>query len=285
MLTRWPIELRHWLGSATLLGLMLEAEGLFVRMCLDQWEHGACRPEEAFWKAAHGHRSHSWSSAWLSCRSLFVERPEGLVHPRVARDRERALREIEAKVDGGRKGNRARWERGKADSGGGGRVSDRSATGDPSLTRLSASASASVVKTPQPPAGGGFSLEEIPPGLRTDEFLGLWRRWCAHRAQRRAEDPRAAAWTPAVRQRQLERLEKVGAAGACGRLDVALTSGWAQLWKPNMREPAAPPAPPPDPVPEWKREGFPNRAAWSAHWDQVHRNRPQLARGARAGDP
>lgn len=112
VLTRWSIEIHRWLGSDTLRGLSLAAEGLFVRLALDQWEHGAAKPEFAKWKRAHGGRTDDFRAVWdeIVCPGLFEETPLGLVHPGVALDRIRCIDEIRAKIRGAKDaiGTRAR---------------------------------------------------------------------------------------------------------------------------------------------------------------------------------
>lgn len=170
VLTRWSIVVRDWLGSDTLRALSLEAEGLYLRLCLDQWEHGAARPEESRWRSAHAHRCADWSTAWRSACALFTLTDAGLVNERVARDRERAIREISAKTEAARNTNRKRRGRPKkADSDAQRTLTERSADAHPSLTHPSASASASASLRdaptehlpPHPPPGGADKKRRI----------------------------------------------------------------------------------------------------------------------------
>lgn len=100
VLTRWSIQVRDWLGSDTLRGMSLEAEALFLRLCLDQWEHGAARPEKERWRKVHGNRCSDFEVSWAEASAPFQLTPLGLVHPRVARDRELCIGQITAKIRG-----------------------------------------------------------------------------------------------------------------------------------------------------------------------------------------
>ncbi len=133
VLTRWSIQVRDWLGSDTLRGMSLEAEALFLRLCLDQWEHGAARPEKERWRKVHGNRCSDFETAWNEASAPFQVTPLGLVHPRVARDREVAIQQIEAKVRGARRTNEAKRTH-----------SERSPHAERALSGFSASASASA---------------------------------------------------------------------------------------------------------------------------------------------
>lgn len=151
VLTRWPIYVRDWLGSDTLRALSGDAEMLFVRMCLDQWEHGVCSPDEERWRSAHAHRCADWSRAWRQACALFVRSDAGLVNARVARDRLKAVGEISAKVRAAVETNAKRRNKPrkvkKADKDAertlSVTLSERSPDAHPTLKPLSASASAS----------------------------------------------------------------------------------------------------------------------------------------------
>lgn len=151
VLTRWPIYVRDWLGSDTLRALSGDAEMLFVRMCLDQWEHGVCSPDEERWRSAHAHRCADWSRAWRQACALFVRSDAGLVNARVARDRLKAVGEISAKVRAAVETNAKRKNKPrkvkKADKDAertlSVTLSERSPDAHPTLKPLSASASAS----------------------------------------------------------------------------------------------------------------------------------------------
>lgn len=163
VLTRWPIYVRDWLGSDTLRALCGDAEMLFVRMCLDQWEHGVCSPDEERWRSAHAHRCADWSRAWRQASALFTRSDTGLVNARVARDRERSAGEISAKVRAAVETNAKRAAKPrkakKADRDAERTLSvthsERSPDAHPTLKPPSASASASSSESDQTP---------LPPG-------------------------------------------------------------------------------------------------------------------------
>lgn len=154
-LTRWSIVVRDWLGSDTLRGMSAEAECLFLRLCLDQWEHGFARSSEAFWKGAHAHRMRDWCGAWSEATAHFQKTPEGLVHPRVAKDREESLVQVTKLSAMGTKAAQDRWNR----------VRDADRIGGASTPNHSASASASASgsqNSPPPPPGAEPQVAPLP---------------------------------------------------------------------------------------------------------------------------
>lgn len=165
-LTRWSIVVRDWLGSDTLRGMSAEAECLFLRLCLDQWERGAARPDKDMWKRSHGYRMHDFDRAWSEAVAAFQVRPEGLVHPRVECDRATSIGEIEAKAHGAKEAaaNRNRSQQGRFTTRTSPGVLDVSSSTPPAIHQVSpssasASASASSVTTSLRSVAAGASDE------------------------------------------------------------------------------------------------------------------------------
>lgn len=197
VLTRWSITVRDWLGSETLRGLSAEAECLFLRLCLDQWEHGAARHDKEFWRRAHAHRTLQFDGAWQQASSLFTLTPDGLVHARVKADRERAEAEIRAKVDAAARTNKARSQRAKVGSDAKRALSVRSSDAERALMPPSASASASASveePTPTPPEEGLF--DDHPEGFNRKPDKPKTKQ----RASKPEPDIPASLDTPQVRQ-------------------------------------------------------------------------------------
>lgn len=110
VLTRWPVIVRDWLGSDTLRSMSAEAEALFLRLCLDQWEHGFACADRERWCRAHAHRMRDFDSAWAQACAPFANTEQGLVHPRVARDRSEQIEAVRVRQEMGSKAATARWE-------------------------------------------------------------------------------------------------------------------------------------------------------------------------------
>lgn len=243
VLTRWSLNIRDYVGSDTLRGMCGDAEMLFVRIGLDQMEHGYARGEEEFWRSAHAHRCADWSRAWRQASALFTSSEHGLRNERIARDRERAISEIQAKSNAARSTNEKRRGRPKKDDSHAQRtLSVRSPHAGGSLKSPSASDSDSA---------SGESASHSPPTPRempfkSAEFAALWERWEAHRRHKKAK------LTPETAGSQLAKLAKEGERQATIRLNRSIDNGWTGLWFPEDPKPlpdpqapsqAAPPAP------------------------------------------
>ena len=142
VLTRWAINIQAWLGSATLQAMSMEGEALYLRLCLDQCEHGAARADKEFWRSAYAHRCHDFDRAWSDAQRRFSVTPDGLVDAKVREDNVKSRLEIAAKVDAAIGTNRKRRAK-KAYSDAQRTLSERSPDAGGSLHPPSSSSSSS----------------------------------------------------------------------------------------------------------------------------------------------
>ena len=198
ILTRWSIQVRDWLGSDTLRAMSAEAEALFLRLCIDQWERGSARGDKDLWLRAHGHRFVDFERAWSEATGPFETTESGLVHPRVASDRARCVGEIKTKTKAAQMTNTKR--RSDADR----TLSGRSAHAQRTLSGRSAHAQRTLMG-PSASASASASDPETLPGGR--EPASAHETTAKSRKRRRAPQPvdpatvplPAAIDTPAVR--------------------------------------------------------------------------------------
>lgn len=194
VLTRWCIRVQAYLGSDTLRGMSGDGEMLFIRLCLDQWQHGAACSDREFWRRVHGARCANFDTAFEEARSQFDHCAAGLIHRQVARDRDEAIAQIRAKVDAARKTNRKRW--GKRS------LSDRTPEQSDTLSDLSSSSSSSGEIPPTPRRRRRAAEPDRPPAPPFWKSLGFESQdaYLAWRDEKREKPPGLMALFEAARE-------------------------------------------------------------------------------------
>jgi len=211
-----------WLSDMRVRLLPWAAKGLYVDLLCYCWREGYIPADISAIAQLCGCHDLAMIE---QCLELFcaTDDPTKLTHKRLEKERVKQNDHRNERSESGKKGAKARWNKGKQQQ-----------------TKQDSSANGSAIKQPLAKNGSSSSTAtsvlvstnvDTPLPFDSADFKLFWSNWEQHRKEKKAK------LTPTARNQQLEKLKDMGEHRAIAALKHSLANGWTGIFEPEQAKP------------------------------------------------
>jgi len=209
-----------WLSDMRVRLLPWAAKGLYVDLLCYCWREGYIPADSTAIAQLCGCHDLAMIE---QCLELFcvTDDPTKLNHKRLEKERVKQNDHRNERSESGKKGAKARWNKGKQQK-----------------TKQDSSANGSAIKQPLAKNGSSSSTAtsvlvstnvDTPMPFDSADFKLFWSNWEQHRKEKKAK------LTPTARNQQLEKLKDMGEHRAIAALKHSLANGWTGIFEEETR--------------------------------------------------